>query len=163
NSREDRPCTRERTAAARRIRLRLEVVMRTSKRLSQRIQRNVLPTVVVIAPLTMILRLLVWSLARRPQLERHAHADASPAAAATPGLDRRIAARFTLIEYPDLERPYCQAYFPILMRWIDANPDVNWQWHHLPLAMHDPVATHQARLVECAGETGGHAAFWDAV
>ncbi|HUF10255.1 MAG TPA: hypothetical protein VMO47_13120, partial [Rhodothermales bacterium] len=40
---------------------------------------------------------------------------------------------------------------------------VNWQWHHLPLAMHEPAATHGARLAECAGETGGHAAFWDAV
>ncbi|MGE4061659.1 MAG: DsbA family protein, partial [Sphingomonadales bacterium] len=38
-----------------------------------------------------------------------------------------------------------------------------WQWHHLPLSMHEPAATAGARLVECAGETGGHATFWQAV
>jgi len=40
---------------------------------------------------------------------------------------------------------------------------VNWQWHHLPLSMHEPAATAEARLAECAGETGGHATFWQAV
>ena len=29
--------------------------------------------------------------------------------------------------------------------------------------MHEPAATAGARLAECAGETGGHAAFWQAV
>jgi protein-disulfide isomerase len=29
--------------------------------------------------------------------------------------------------------------------------------------MHEPAATTGARLVECAGETGGHVAFWQAV
>lgn len=72
-------------------------------------------------------------------------------------------ARFTVIQYADLECPYCQAYFPILRQWIDANADVNWQWHHLPLASHEPAATEEARLAECAGETGGHAAFWRTV
>jgi len=75
----------------------------------------------------------------------------------------RLDARFTLVEYADLECPYCQAYFPELKRWIDANPDVNWQWHHLPLLMHEPAATHGARLAECAGESGGRAAFWSTV
>ncbi|WP_413728298.1 DsbA family protein [Sodalis sp. RH19] len=72
-------------------------------------------------------------------------------------------ARYTLIEYADLECPYCRAYFPVLRQWIGANPEVNWQWHHLPLAMHEPAATDEARLVECAGETAGNAAFWQAV
>src|SRR5690606_16114271 len=48
-------------------------------------------------------------------------------------------------------------------RWIDANPDVNWQWHHLPLPMHEPAATQGARLGECAGEIGGRTAFWNTV
>src|SRR3546814_15805230 len=54
-------------------------------------------------------------------------------------------------------------YFPALKRWIDAHPEVNWQWHHLPLSMHEPAATAEARLAECAGATGGHATFWQAV
>lgn len=75
----------------------------------------------------------------------------------------RADARFTLIGYADLECRYCQAYFPVLQPWIDENPEVNWQWHHLPLSMHEPMAARAARLAECAGEAGGHAAFWDAV
>jgi protein-disulfide isomerase len=66
-------------------------------------------------------------------------------------------ARFTVVEYADLECPYCRAYFPVLKHWIDANPDVNWQWHHLPLSIHEPAATSEARLAECVGETGDSA------
>jgi len=72
-------------------------------------------------------------------------------------------ARFTVVEYADLECAFCRTYFPVLKRWIDEHPEVSWQWHHLPLAMHEPAATAEARLVECVGESGGHAAFWQAV
>lgn len=72
-------------------------------------------------------------------------------------------ARFTLVEYADLECPYCQAYFPVLREWINANPEVNWQWHHLPLTGHEPAATREARIAECAGELGGQGAFWEAL
>lgn len=72
-------------------------------------------------------------------------------------------ARFTVVEYADLECPFCRTHFPVLKRWIDGHPEVNWQWHHLPLAMHEPAASAEARLVECIGETGGSTAFWQAV
>lgn len=75
----------------------------------------------------------------------------------------RADARFTLIEYADLECPYCRAYFPVLRRWIDSNPDVNWQWHALPLSIHEPAATAEERIAECAGESGGKAGFWHMV
>ena len=71
-------------------------------------------------------------------------------------------ARYTLIEYADLECPYCKAYFPVLKAWIDAHPEVNWQWQHRPLAIHEPAATREARLAECAGRTNGNEAFWRA-
>lgn len=85
------------------------------------------------------------------------------APAGPPWVYGRAGARFTVIEFADLECPYCRAYFPVLKGWIDAHPDVNWQWRHLPLAMHDPAATAEARIAECAGEIGGRAAFWKAV
>lgn len=72
-------------------------------------------------------------------------------------------ARFSIIGYADLECPYCRDYFPVLQQWIQANSDVNWQWHHLPLPTHEPKATFAARLAECAGNIGGNAAFWNAV
>jgi protein-disulfide isomerase len=51
----------------------------------------------------------------------------------------------------------------VLRQWIDAHPDVNWEWHHLPLSIHDPAATRAAELAECAGQTGGNHAFWETV
>ncbi|CAK1314229.1 DsbA-thioredoxin family protein [Burkholderia pseudomallei] len=71
--------------------------------------------------------------------------------------------RYTLIEYADLECPYCKAYFPVLKAWIDAHPEVNWQWQHRPLAIHEPAATREARLAQCAGRTNGNEGFWRAV
>ncbi len=109
-----------------------------------------------------------WMLLRVP----HPATESMPLAAAgaeaskpagPPWLYGRADARFTVVGYADLECPYCRAYFPALKRWIDAHPEVNWQWHHLPLSMHEPAATAEARLAECAGETGGHATFWQAV
>jgi len=88
---------------------------------------------------------------------------AAPMPAGPPWRYGRSDARFTVIEYADLECPFCRAYFTVLKRWIDAHPDVAWQWHHLPLAMHEPAASTEARLVECVGLHGGQAAFWQAV
>jgi len=69
-------------------------------------------------------------------------------------------ARFTVVEFADLQCAYCRMYFPTLHAWIDAHPDVNWEWRHLPLAEHEPAATQAARLAECAGEFGGSDLFW---
>lgn len=72
-------------------------------------------------------------------------------------------AKFTIIEYADLECPYCKEYTPWLKLWVDGQKDVNLQWHHLPLDIHGPNALYEAYLVECAGQTGGNDAFWKAV
>ncbi|MBN9425064.1 MAG: DsbA family protein [Burkholderiales bacterium] len=71
--------------------------------------------------------------------------------------------RFTLTLYADLECPFCREYFPQLKRWVGNNAEVALQWHHQPLAAHEPAASAEARLAECAAEVGGHAAFWQAV
>lgn len=68
--------------------------------------------------------------------------------------------RYSLIEYADLECPYCRAYFEPLWRWIATHPDVHWQWHHLPLPEHRPAAIRDAVIAECAGRLDGQAAFW---
>jgi protein-disulfide isomerase len=72
-------------------------------------------------------------------------------------------ARFTVVVYADLECPFCQSYTPALRQWIDTQTEVNLQWHHLPLPMHQPTATQHAIWVECVGGTLGQAGFWDAV
>nr|MBF3179047.1 thioredoxin domain-containing protein [Pseudomonas aeruginosa] len=100
-----------------------------------------------------------WMLLRAPQpatesMPLAAAGSEASKPAGPPWLYGRADARFTVVGYADLECPYCRAYFPALKRWIDAHPEVNWQWHHLPLSMHEPAATAGARLAECAGETG---------
>ncbi|PBP87598.1 protein-disulfide isomerase [Pseudomonas syringae] len=72
-------------------------------------------------------------------------------------------ARFTIVEYADLECPYCKDYFPRLKAWVAQHSDVNLQWHHLPLSMHEPAASYEARWAECAGIERGNGAFWLAV
>lgn len=73
------------------------------------------------------------------------------------------AARFMLTEYADLECPYCARSFEGIRRWIEAQADVNWHWRHLPLAMHEPLATQAALRVQCMGELEGNEAFWKAI
>lgn len=111
-----------------------------------------------IAAVAVLLVVLTWSLGRGPQ------ADSSPVtetseSAGPPWRYGRGDARFTVVEYADLECPYCKAYFHVLKQWIDTQADVNWQWHHLPLPIHEPAATRGARLAECAGEVGGATAM----
>ncbi|MBB4133371.1 DsbA family protein [Xanthomonas sp. 3075] len=122
------------------------------------------PTVLAILLVVAAIVLAVWPL--------HPRQGATPAATATqapplppgpPWIHGRADARFTITLYADLECPYCQGYFPQLKRWIDENPDVNLQWHHLPLPMHEPAAGKEARLAECAGEVEGQAGFWKVV
>ena len=51
-------------------------------------------------------------------------AEATPAPATAPAGPPwrygRADARFTVVEYADLECPFCRAYFAVLKRWIDA-------------------------------------------
>lgn len=47
--------------------------------------------------------------------------------------------RFTLTLYADLECPFCREYFPQLKHWVGNNTDVALQWHHQPLAAHEPA------------------------
>lgn len=109
--------------------------------------------------------LLIWGVSRSP--------DESSPQPSTPVSTAQVAGppwqmgnaegRFTLTLYADLECPFCREYFPQLKRWVGNNTDVALQWHHQPLAAHEPAALAEARLVECVAEAGGHAAFWHAV
>ncbi|MEL7551425.1 thioredoxin domain-containing protein [Pseudomonas protegens] len=114
---------------------------------------------------TLVALLLIWLVSRSP--------GESPTQSTTPVSTAQVAGppwqmgnpkgRFTLTLYADLECPFCRTYFPLLKRWVDNNADVALQWHHQPLAAHEPAASAEARLVECTAEAGGHAAFWQAV
>ena len=70
-------------------------------------------------------------------------------------------ARFTLIEYADIECAFCRRYHEVPKILVDAGEGkVNWQWRHLFLDAHNPMALIQAQATECAALIAGNRAFW---
>jgi len=69
-------------------------------------------------------------------------------------------ADITIIEYSDLECPYCKTFHPEISKAVsEYGDDVRWVYRHFPLSIH-PKATTEAEAAECAGELGGNDGFW---
>ncbi|MGH6886162.1 MAG: DsbA family protein, partial [Geminicoccales bacterium] len=68
----------------------------------------------------------------------------------------------TLIEYSDLECPFCKSFHPTVKKLVDeSNGQVRWVYRHFPLDQIHPVkARKEAAASECAAELGGNDAFW---
>jgi|TARA_Y100000310_G_scaffold345477_2_gene465407 protein-disulfide isomerase len=72
-----------------------------------------------------------------------------------------VNARFTLVEFSDLECPFCKRFHETPKQIVDnSKGNVNWQWKHLPLGFHNPAAKRQAMAAECVREQKGNKAFW---
>ena len=67
-------------------------------------------------------------------------------------------APLTLIEYSDIECPYCQGFHATMLQILkDYQGKVKWVFRHFPLSFH-PQAKPAAEAAECAGEQGK---FWE--
>lgn len=70
-------------------------------------------------------------------------------------------AKVTIIEYSDLECPFCARFHPTVQQLVDEFPnDVRWVYRHFPLAQLHSKAENEAQATECAGEQGK---FWEYV
>lgn len=72
----------------------------------------------------------------------------------------QIEAPVKIIEFSDLECPYCKRFHAVLQRIVKEYPDqVVWIYRHLPLANHRK-ARQEAEASECAASLGGEEKFW---
>jgi len=68
-------------------------------------------------------------------------------------------ARVTVIEYSDLECPFCKRFHPTAQQLTQEYPnDVRWVFRHFPLEQLHQQAAKEAEATECAGEQGK---FWE--
>lgn len=70
-------------------------------------------------------------------------------------------AAVTVVEFVDLECPFCQAFHPTMQQVMAEYGDsVRWVYRHFPLTSIHPKAPKEAEAAECAGELAGNEGFW---
>lgn len=70
-------------------------------------------------------------------------------------------AKVVVVEYSDLECPFCKQFHPRLEQLsVDFGDEVAWVYRHFPLESLHPKAPREAEASECAGELGGNDGFW---
>jgi protein-disulfide isomerase len=73
-------------------------------------------------------------------------------------------AEITLVEYSDLECPFCKQFHTTAKQVMtDYDGKVAWVWRHYPIAQLHSKAPKEAEAVECANELGGVDSFWKLV
>lgn len=68
-----------------------------------------------------------------------------------------------IIEYSDLECPYCRTFHATMkqiMRLYGDTGQVAWVYRHFPIVELHPNAPKLAEASECVAELGGNEAFW---
>lgn len=70
-------------------------------------------------------------------------------------------ARILLVEYSDLECPFCKRFHDTANQIIkEYDGKVAWVYRHFPIDSLHSKADKEAEAIECAGELGGNDVFW---
>ena len=69
-------------------------------------------------------------------------------------------AELVIIEYSDLECPFCRIFHATMHQVIETNQNVAWIYRHYPIPQLHQKAFYEAEATECAWEQGGDEAFW---
>lgn len=70
-------------------------------------------------------------------------------------------AQILMIEYSDLECPFCKSFHPTAQRAVDEyDGKVAWVYRHFPLDQIHSKADKEAEAVECANELAGNDGYW---
>jgi len=70
-------------------------------------------------------------------------------------------AKIVIVEYSDLECPFCKVFHNTMQRVVnESNDKVAWVYRHYPIPALHSKALQEAEATECAWEQGGNNAFW---
>ena len=69
-------------------------------------------------------------------------------------------AKIAVVEFSDLECPFCARIHPTLKRIVEENEDVKWVFRHFPLSAIHSRALSAAVASECIARLGTNDNFW---
>lgn len=97
--------------------------------------------------------------------ERTENANAAPTAdvpiSSADHMRGNISAPITIVEYSDLECPFCKVFHATMKQVLaEYGDEVRWVYKHFPIDSRHSKADKEAEAAECAGELGGNDAFW---
>ena len=75
-----------------------------------------------------------------------------------------LSAQVTLVEFSDLQCPFCASFHPSVQQALDEYGDnMRWVYKHFPLDNIHPQARPAAEASECVWEQNGNEGFWEFV